>query len=247
MDLSTRFELYSAEIPEYESYQAFCSKISDYSHLLECQERATCPKCNKSAKYFCYECDIPTIQPVPNLTLPIDVHFVKHEMESKSKSTAIQCKVLTTNTFIHNHTEIPDFDPETTLLLSPPVDGAKYIEEFENLDKIKNIVSVDSTWSQAKSVSKDSALAKLPKVAIRKYKTLFWRYQTGFDETYLATIEAMFFFLKELLEAKNGKYNHEIDDLMFYYDMMYEIIQNRYQSGKRFTQKMNRPYIEEKK
>ncbi|CAG8562791.1 12250_t:CDS:1, partial [Acaulospora colombiana] len=43
-------------------------------------------------------------------------------------------------------------------------------------------------------------LKNIRKVTIKPQKTLFWRYQRE-DDSYLATIEALYYFLKEYCEV----------------------------------------------
>ena len=47
-------------------------------------------------------------------------------------------------------------------------------------------------------------LANLPRVHIASYRTMFWRYQTGLSDQFLATIEAIYYFFVEWHRAQHG-------------------------------------------
>jgi len=93
-------------------------------------------------------------------------------------------------------------------------------------------------------------------VKIDTYKTNFWRYQSVGDEC-LATIEAIYYFLREFTvswclflsilvystarvddeqttQAKKneGKYEGEMDDMLYYYTYLYKVIQRAYKTDK---------------
>ena len=86
----------------------------------------------------------------------------------------------------------------------------------------------------------------LPCVKIDEQKTLFWRYQ-DVGEDCLATIEgksqpfflhpanltfslAIYYFYKEYVTKQLGSYDGQVDDLLYYYTFMYNLIQNKYKS-----------------
>ncbi|KAG0344251.1 DTW domain-containing protein 1 [Podila minutissima] len=77
--------------------------------------------------------------------------------------------------------------------------GAKQLSEIDpaSFDKL---VVIDGTWDQAKKMSKSSTLARMKRVTIAPHETLFWRHQRKASD-YLATIEAIYYFLREYHET----------------------------------------------
>ncbi|XP_060115829.1 tRNA-uridine aminocarboxypropyltransferase 1 isoform X2 [Heteronotia binoei] len=92
---------------------------------------------------------------------------------------------------------------------------------------LKKIVFVDSTWNQTKKIITDERLQALLQIELKSRKTCFWRHQKGKPDTYLSTIEAIYYFLvdyhRELLKEK---YEGQYDNLLFFYTFMYRLIQN---------------------
>jgi DTW domain-containing protein YfiP len=111
---------------------------------------------------------------------------------------------------------------------------------------------VDGTWQQASSLTKfTEELKNIRKVTIKPQKTLFWRYQNK-SENYLATIEALYYLLREYYEAyesntdNENRYNGKYDDLLWYYKYFYEFIQATYRNDKdkkHFTSRHRQGYI----
>ncbi|KAK2960624.1 putative fibroblast growth factor 7 [Blattamonas nauphoetae] len=163
--------------------------------------------------------------PVPSLNLPLPLHIIHHPKEKKSKSTAIHAMVLAPNdTRIHEFPDFPPFDPNETLCLFPSPDS-KLVSELD-LSKFKQVVFIDSTWSQTKQICAHPRVQALTKVRIQNHRTHFWRVQDESPE-FLATIEAIYYFYKEFHEATHGgKYDGEFDDLLYFFAYTYEHIQS---------------------
>ncbi|XP_060708999.1 tRNA-uridine aminocarboxypropyltransferase 1 [Hemiscyllium ocellatum] len=90
---------------------------------------------------------------------------------------------------------------------------------------LKRVIFIDSTWNQTNKIITDERLQELLHVELRTRKTCFWRGQKGKPDTYLATIEAIYYFLVDyhrLLLKQN--YNGEYDNLLFFYSFMYRLI-----------------------
>ncbi|XP_041031239.1 tRNA-uridine aminocarboxypropyltransferase 1 [Carcharodon carcharias] len=90
---------------------------------------------------------------------------------------------------------------------------------------LKRVIFIDSTWNQTNKIITDERLQELLHVELRTRKTHFWRRQKGKPDTYLATIEAIYYFLVDyhrLLLKEN--YNGEYDNLFFFYSFMYRLI-----------------------
>lgn len=232
----------------------------DYSYL-DTLEKAKCPKCKKSRKYFCYDCMTPMGDPkcFPRLKLPLKVVVIQHPKELKSKSTAIHAKILAPDDVeIYQYPDIPDYLKSDNCVILYPSKEAVSIEELvkpkekqekeekektSGFDSIKYLVFIDSTWQQSRSIASDERIQKMKKFKITKQKTFFWRYQQ-FGEEFLATIEAIYFALKEVYQFTKGSYSGELDDMLFFYSYFYQMIQNNYQD-KEFSRKEN--YIKKQK
>lgn len=67
-------------------------------------------------------------------------------------------------------------------------------------------------------------------IELSKHETLFWRYQRGKPKTYLATIEAIYYFLVEVYRATytDIPYQGQYDNLLFFFKFMYEKIHSQY-------------------
>ncbi|XP_053129033.1 tRNA-uridine aminocarboxypropyltransferase 1 [Hemicordylus capensis] len=92
---------------------------------------------------------------------------------------------------------------------------------------LKKIVFIDSTWNQTNKIITDERLQGLLQIELKSRKTCFWRHQKGKPDTYLSTIEAIYYFLveyhKELLKEK---YEGQYDNLLFFFSFMYKLIRN---------------------
>ena len=73
----------------------------------------------------------------------------------------------------------------------------------------------------------------LPRIEIQSYTTKFWRHQQEKPSTYLATIEAIYYFVREyhaLFEPE--QYEGQYDNLLFYFCFHYQQIREQYDNGK---------------
>ncbi|CAL1535654.1 unnamed protein product [Lymnaea stagnalis] len=87
------------------------------------------------------------------------------------------------------------------------------------------VVFVDSTWNQTHNIINDERLKNLKRVELRSRNTHFWRCQDGKPKTYLSTIEAIYYFIKDFHTIFiNSEYNHEYDNLLFFFSFMYQKI-----------------------
>ncbi|KAJ8954345.1 hypothetical protein NQ318_011016 [Aromia moschata] len=109
---------------------------------------------------------------------------------------------------------------------------------------ITKAIFIDSTWNQSKGIYKDEKIGKIPCVVIQNRISQFWRHQKGSPRWYLSTIEAIHQFLIEthlhiwgrglshlnLLYNTSGEaYNGQYDNLLFFFQHMYELIHKYYQ------------------
>jgi len=214
--------------------------------------RKNCSKCNRTRKYYCYECLLP-IYPEHHSTtvaLPLQLYVYKHFNERNSKSTAIATAVFSPDAHVRTYPEQQlELDPATTLVVYPHPD-AYTLDAVPELHKYKNVVVIEATWQQSKGIARDPTVAQYTKVRLNDHRSIFWRYQDK-DESYLATIEAIYFFFVEyknaMLKAQGSGevYNGEYDDLLFFYGHMYETIQRSYKAdrSRTFTRKARPNYI----
>ncbi|KAF0043038.1 hypothetical protein F2P81_004375 [Scophthalmus maximus] len=134
--------------------------------------------------------------------LPVKIDIIKHPNETDGKSTAIHAKILApSDVTIYTYPCIPDFD------------------------KDKRVVFIDSTWNQTNKISTDERLQDLLQVELRTRKTCFWRHQKGKPDSYLSTIEAIYYFLKDFHEhCLAQEYNGEYDNILFFYSYLHSVV-----------------------
>ncbi|KAM3828304.1 tRNA-uridine aminocarboxypropyltransferase 1 isoform 2-T2 [Vipera latastei] len=90
---------------------------------------------------------------------------------------------------------------------------------------LKKIVFIDSTWNQTNKIITDERLQGLLQIELKSRKTCFWRSQKGKPETYLSTIEAIYYFLVDYhKEVLKEKYDGQYDNLLFFFSFMYKLI-----------------------
>ncbi|CAJ0599648.1 unnamed protein product [Cylicocyclus nassatus] len=201
-------------------------KLSSYSHL-EGLTKKKCTKCGKNRMYFCYDCRV-TLPGVfsPQVKLPCSVDIIKHPSEKNSKSSAIHCKIVAPEqTRIFDVPDVFDYiseepsNGEGSNVLVFPSPSAVSIEEYvRTKGPIKRFIVLDCTWFQVNMMQKIPQIQGLPCVSLTKYRTAFWRPQHNVDESGLATIEAIYYALREYQEHGLGRpYLGEFDDLLYWF------------------------------
>lgn len=224
----------------------FSKPLADIAKI---SHKDTCPKCQKRHLFYCYNClavCTPKVHPPP-LKLPVAVHVVFHPGEHRAKSTSLPAAIVSPDVHIHTFPDIPNLNPDKTLLLYPS-NEATSIHEIADIATIENVLFIDSTWQKSKVVANDPRLKAFRPVRIQQQTSLFWRFQNN-DPSHLATVEAIYFCVKEILsqlKKKNGeKYDGEVDDLLYYYVNQYIMIQKSYVQGGRgeFTDRHFENYI----
>ncbi|XP_061607448.1 tRNA-uridine aminocarboxypropyltransferase 1 isoform X3 [Phyllopteryx taeniolatus] len=99
---------------------------------------------------------------------------------------------------------------------------------------VQRVVFIDSTWNQTNKISTDERLQDLLQVELRTRKTCFWRSQKGKPDTYLATIEAIYYFLKDFHEqCLAQEYSGEYDNLLFFYSYLHTVVNKSKEAGKK--------------
>ncbi|VDK89200.1 unnamed protein product [Litomosoides sigmodontis] len=172
-------------------------KVSDWSGL-EGLKKQVCSNCGRKRMYFCYDCKIymPEVeQLVPRLELPIHIDIIKHPQERNSKSTALHCLLLApSSTTLYDSLNVPDYnlpnyEKENTVLVVYSENASSVNDFIMKRGAIKRFVFLDSTW-----------------------------FQRGLTDYHLATIEAVYYALREAFEASSTtKYDGRFDNLLFWF------------------------------
>ncbi|XP_055948219.1 tRNA-uridine aminocarboxypropyltransferase 1-like isoform X2 [Argiope bruennichi] len=147
-----------------------------------------------------------------------------HSQESSDRPKCSEN--LTDSDEVLNHKETNSFIQGNDSL---PCHNDSSIQSFVKIqDKSTNlpfskVIFIDSTWRQSKAMYNDSRLQSLPCVILSEYKSVFWRHQKGKPDTYLATIEAIYYFLRELDNLMNPgvHYSGKYDNLLFLFKYFY--------------------------
>jgi len=208
------------------------------------KQRLPCPECGKRRQYYCYDCVVPTdsrAMPLEPVRLPLKVHVVLHPGEHRGKATSVHAGVVSPDVRLYTHPAVPEGLDSATTLLAYPGPGARTIDQLQKdgvLEKVTGVVFIDSTWQQSKSIMRDERLKQFIPVQLNEYRTIFWRFQNTGDDRFLATIEAIYYFLRDSFVANGGVYKGQFDDIMYHYVHQYCLIQETYRSGSRpFTKR----------
>jgi DTW domain-containing protein YfiP len=224
----------------------------DFTVLENVNERNKCLSCQKSIKYFCYNCVKADHFVLPEAKLPIPLIILKDSKEWNSKSTAIHAALLapedtTLVTLERPHMGTPKlpnmFDPSSSIVLFPSNDSLP-VEEVE-WNSVKNIIILDGTWAQANSLNNLLGIKELRRVHLsNQHQTLFWRYQ-NLGPNCLSTIEAIYYLYKEILALENNLPVSNLHNLLYLFVFFYQLIQNSYTSNtpKHYTSKHRSGYI----
>ena len=200
----------------------------------EVSKRQECPKCAKSKQYYCYDCVVPLHNKVKprDVKLPVKVHVILHHAEHRGKATSIHSAVLSSDVQLYTHPEIPNIKDPTRSLLVYPSERAQTVDELQAegiLENIEHLIFVDSTWQQAKGITRDDRVKSLGiPVKLNDYRTLFWRFQNTGDDRFLATIEAIYYLLRDMHVARSPPYCGQYDDLLYFYIHQWAVIQRSY-------------------
>lgn len=107
-------------------------------------------------------------------------------------------------------------------------------EQINMRTKLKTVVFIDSTWNQTNKIISDERLQGLVQVELTTRKTCFWRHQKGKPDTYLSTIEAIYYFLKDYhVHILKKDYKGEYDNLLFFFSFMCKLVKKaKHSAGK---------------
>lgn len=203
--------------------------------------RSRCPSCGSFRKFFCYDCCIAIVEDFPHINLPVKALILKCKKEPRSKSSVVCVKVICPETSdildcLGEDDSIPKFEPGSWVLFPGP--DAKGFNELtdEELTGMKQLIFIDSTWHQTKSMLRNENLNSVPKLKLENHTTAFWRYQSV-SKYSLATVEAVFYAYEDyhlemmkrgiFNEGPNGRY----DNLLWLFKFNYSLIQREYTEG----------------
>ena len=161
--------------------------------------RTDCPQCGGKALHYCTKCLImsPPARSLlgpSRIELPLQIDMVHHPREKLTKSTGLHSIIFAPGQarLLAFPSEIPAYDPASTVLLFPS-DQATFFDELPiPLADVKTLVFIESTWNGTSTVYGSSNLSSLPHVKLRPRETRFWRTQHLGNEC-LATIEAIYY------------------------------------------------------
>ena len=228
----------SAAAPAATEAGAFAGMaFASYAPLRACTARTKCPQCGHPRKYFCYDCVVPLTAGVPRVELPIAADIVHYYTEQRSKSTSVHGPLLApAQVRLVEYPRDVDamaapYDAAETVVLYPAEDAVGVADmPRAALERVRRVVLLDSQWSNAPRMLRHPVLAGLRHVKIRAARTAFWRYQNH-GQDHLATVEALYWFMREFAVARSGApYAGQFDNLLWYFSFNYTLIQEHYNS-----------------
>ncbi|XP_023394826.1 tRNA-uridine aminocarboxypropyltransferase 1 isoform X2 [Loxodonta africana] len=143
---------------------------------------------------------------------------------------------------IRNNGSGKNDDPDKPSVKRKKAEGQDVCDFSESKWKgttLKRIIFIDSTWNQTNKIFTDERLQGLLQVELKSRKTCFWRHQKGKPDTFLSTIEAIYYFLVDYhTDILKEKYIGQYDNLLFFYSFMYQLVKNVRCSGDKETRKL---------
>ncbi|XP_068954121.1 tRNA-uridine aminocarboxypropyltransferase 1 [Petaurus breviceps papuanus] len=158
--------------------------------------------------------EIALVFPGPNSISVEDISFHLH-------------KHIPSNTLYNSKNDSSDKLPKKRQKMEVEENGDAEDGSRRDGTLLKKVVFIDSTWNQTHKIIADERLQGLLQVELKTRKTCFWRHQKGKPDTFLSTIEAIYYFLVDYHTAiLKEKYKGQYDNLMFFYSFMYQLIKN---------------------
>ncbi|XP_013884615.1 tRNA-uridine aminocarboxypropyltransferase 1 isoform X3 [Austrofundulus limnaeus] len=180
--------------------------------------RVSCSRCGRNRMFFCYNCclllgtdkeAVPRVQVVLVFPGPQAVSFEDMLQRLRDRSS---------------NGSGDSGEPRPKRLRAEGVQATP----------LKKVVFIDSTWNQTNEISTDERLQGLLRVELTSRKTCFWRSQHGKPDTYLATIEAIYYFLKDFHQLGLGlEYHGEYDNLLFFYSYLHSLVNSARRAASR--------------
>ncbi|XP_005376750.1 PREDICTED: DTW domain-containing protein 1 isoform X2 [Chinchilla lanigera] len=209
--------------------QNLCLASQEILRKAQQSGRSKCLKCGGSRMFYCYTCYVP-VENVPIEQIPVvKVALIFPGPQSISiKDISLHLQKRTQNKGKTDDLERPSIKRKKT-------------EEQESCDfsdgkckgtTLKRVIFIDSTWNQTNKIVTDERLQGLLQVELKTRKTCFWRHQKGKPDTFLSTIEAIYYFLVDYhTDILKERYKGQYDNLLFFYSFMYQLIKNAKYSG----------------
>ena len=209
----------------------------DTSPLERATSRVPCTSCGKPRKHYCYTClELCGLSPddIPNLTLPLECHIVKHLEESASKSTAVHAHLLSRQVSLFDYPGvIPPYVSTGEVVVCFPYPHAltvnQHCEQVRRGERRepKILLVLDGTWSNVQQIAQ--LFKDLPAVKLTTHETTFWRrHLKHIPNSFLSTIEAIYFFYKEYSESMYpGKDSSYLDGLLFFFSHQQSLCSNK--------------------
>ncbi|XP_035957809.1 tRNA-uridine aminocarboxypropyltransferase 1 [Halichoerus grypus] len=140
---------------------------------------------------------------------------------------------------IQNNVKGKNDDPDKPFIKRKKTEEQDLNDSNSQDTTLKKIIFIDSTWNQTNKIFTDERLQGLLQVELKTRKTCFWRHQKGKPDTFLSTIEAIYYFLVDYhTDILKEKYQGQYDNLLFFYSFMYQLIKNAKCSGDKDTRKL---------
>ncbi|XP_071804032.1 tRNA-uridine aminocarboxypropyltransferase 1-like [Asterias amurensis] len=112
-----------------------------------------------------------------------------------------------------------DPDVISTGVQIPPIEGKEGVSAYDR------VIFIDSTWNQFGVIIRDERLAEFKRVILTSRTTTFWRTQLKKPDTYLATIEAIYYFLVDYHKIMLQRpYSGQYDNLLFFYSFLHGLV-----------------------
>ncbi|KXS17371.1 hypothetical protein M427DRAFT_54658 [Gonapodya prolifera JEL478] len=176
------------------------------------------------------------VERTPRVRLPVKIKIFVHFNERRGKATGLHAAVLapddaevivvekdSSGRYIVPVEVEEQCNPETTFLLFPGSDAVTFSSlsvhpptadssrttspASPSTSSEHTLIFIDGTWPQAKSLLAESPFfGKFRKLTLAgDHRTLFWRHH-DFGDTYLSTIECIYWACREWWEAHLGVY-----------------------------------------
>ncbi|CAD7015463.1 unnamed protein product [Ceratitis capitata] len=117
-------------------------RLDDTHQLDEIEGRFTCVHCNRSRKFYCYNCYVPVGSVgdfLPHVEIPIDIDIIKHKKEIDGKSTSAHAAVLARDRVkVYEYPDMPDYSKmDGVILIFPSVKSLTVPQLFNQPVRLK--------------------------------------------------------------------------------------------------------------
>nr|XP_028706329.1 DTW domain-containing protein 1 isoform X2 [Macaca mulatta] len=228
----------TTSIASEDPLQNLCLASQEVLQKAQQSGRSKCLRCGGSRMFYCYTCYVP-VENVPIEQIPlVKVALIfpgPQSISIKDISFHLQKR-------IQNNVRGKNDDPDKPSFKRKRTEEQQFCDLNDSKCKgtpLKKIIFIDSTWNQTNKIFTDERLQGLLQVELKTRKTCFWRHQKGKPDTFLSTIEAIYYFLVDYhTDILKEKYRGQYDNLLFFYSFMYQLIKNAKCSGDKETAKL---------